>query len=195
MREAPPEMLDPVVDIEKASKLDLADVVQIQEKETIRLLLNYSESQLEDKQLMNFLIEELEEIEFTNPVYKGIYDAFREGAAEGKIRDTFYFMDQGDDTVKQAVAELTTIKYETSPHWSEKYHIYFPHEKEVLQEMAYSNVLRLKFRLIQKLMLDNLESLKVAKSLEEQEEFFSVHERLKSAEKELAEILGIVISK
>ncbi len=195
MREAPPELLDPVVDIEKVSKMDLADVVQLQEKETIRLLLNYSENQLEDKQLVNFLIEELEEIEFTNPVYKGIYDAFREGAAEGKIRDSFYFMDQGDDIVKRAVAELTTIKYETSPHWSEKYHIYFPHEKEVLQEMAYSNVLRLKFRLIQKLMLDNLESLKMAKSAEEQEEFFSIHERLKSAEKELAEILGIVISK
>lgn len=195
MREAPPELLDPVVDVEHLSEITQADVVHIQEKETIRLLLNYSESQLEDKQLMNFLIEELEEIEFTNPVYKGIYEAYRAGAAEGKVRDTFYFMEQGDESTKRAVAELTTVKYETSPHWSEKYHIYFPHEKEVLQEMAYSNVLRLKFRLIQKLMLDNLGSLKAAKSEEEQEEFFTTHERLKNAEKELAEILGIVISK
>ncbi len=195
LREAPPELLDPIVDSEHLSSITQVDVVQIQEKETIRLLLNYSESQLEDKQLMSFLIEELEEIEFTNPIYKGIYDSFREGAAEGKVRDSLYFMEQGDDLVKNAVAELTTIKYETSPHWSEKYHIYFPHEKEVLQEMAYSNVLRLKFRLIQKLMLDNLENLKAATTDEKQEEFFSIHERLKSAEKELAEILGIVISK
>ncbi len=195
LRDAPLEQLDPVVDIEKITQVDLADVVQIQEKETIRLLLNYSESQLEDKQLMNFLIEELEEIEFTNPVYKGIYESFREGAAEGKVRDTYYFMDQGDDAVKSAVAELTTVKYETSPHWSEKYHIYFPHEKEILQDMAVSNVLRLKFRLIQKLMLDNLASLKMATSDEQQEEFFTIHERLKNAEKELAGILGIVISK
>ena len=104
-------------------------------------------------------------------------------------------MEQGDDQVKSAVAELTTVKYETSPHWSEKYHIYFPHEKEILQNMAMTNVLRLKFRLIQKLMLDNLESLKMAKTEEQQEEFFTIHERLKNAEKELAGILGIVISK
>lgn len=195
VREAPLELLDPFIESEKIAAVDLVDIVQIQEKETIRLLLNYSESQLEDKQLMDFLIQELEEIEFTNPVYKGIYDSFREGAAEGKVRDTFYFMDQGDDSTKRTVAELTTVKYETSPHWSEKYHIYFAHEKEILQDMAVTNVLRLKFRLIQKLMLDNLESLKQAKTEDQQEEFFTIHERLKNAEKELAGILGIVISK
>jgi DNA primase len=55
--------------------------------------------------------------------------------------------------------------------------------------------LRLKFRLIQKLMEENLAKLKQATSEEELDNCFTIHEQLKNAEKEIAGILGIVISK
>src|SRR5690606_35606397 len=104
-------------------------------------------------------LAELEDVQFTNPIYKEIYQAFRDGAARGDVVDTYYFMEHGSDAIKSAVAELTTSRYETSKHWSDKYHIYFPHEREVLNDKAYSNVLRLKFRMIQKLMEENLQQM------------------------------------
>jgi DNA primase len=104
-------------------------------------------------------------------------------------------MERSSDEVKSAVAELTTPRYETSKHWGDKYHIYFPHEKEVLNDMAYSNVLRLKFRMIQKLMEENLQQMKVAGNEEDMEKYFTIHEQLKGAEKELASVLGIVVPK
>jgi DNA primase len=175
------------------TRLDTALVVQLQERESIRLLLNYAENDYTDQKLLDFMLAELEDVEFTNPVYKAIYDGFRDGAQRGEIVDTLYFMEHSTDVVKNTVAELTTSRYETSKHWGDKYHIYFPHEREILNDLAYSNVLRLKFRMIQKLIEENLQQMKQASSEEDLEKYFTIHEQLKAAEKDLASVLGIVI--
>ena len=189
------EPVEHVVDVTQVSKTDIAGMVQMQERETIRLLLNYAESQYEEQRLVDFVLTELEDVEFTNPVFKEIYKMFREGADKKQVVDTFYFMEHGSPSVKSAVADLTTNRYETSKHWSDKYHIYFPHEKEVIRDAAYANILRLKFRLIQKLMEDNLGQMKQAGNEADLEKYFTIHEQLKGAEKEIAGILGIVVSK
>jgi DNA primase len=104
-------------------------------------------------------------------------------------------MEHGSEAAKRVVADLTTSRYETSKHWSEKYHIHFPNEKEVLHDLAYTNVLRLKFRLIQKLTEDNLLQMKQATNEDDMEKYFTIHEQLKGAEKDLATLLGIVVPK
>lgn len=190
--DAPPVMPEITV---VPSKLDVSAMVQMQERESIRLLLNYAENNYEEKRLIDFIITELEDVEFVSPVYKEIYQQFRLGLERGEVLDTLYFMENGSDVVKNAVAELTIPRYETSKHWGDKYHIYFPHEREVLNDMAYSNVLRLKFRMIQKLMEENLQQMKVAINDEDMEKYFTIHEQLKGAEKELASVLGIVVPK
>jgi DNA primase len=176
-------------------RLDIAGMVQAQERESIRLLLNYAENSYDDNRLVDFMLAELEDVEFTNPVYKAIYDGFRQGAERGEVVDTLYFMENAPEIVKNTVAELTTSRYETSKLWSDKYHIYFPHEREILNDVAYSNILRLKFRMIQKLIEDNLQEMKAATNEEDLEKFFTIHEQLKGAEKDLASVLGIVVPK
>jgi DNA primase len=186
---------DILPDVATGSKLDTSGMVQVQERETIRLLLNYAENAYDDKRLIDFMMAELEDVEFVNPVYKEIYLAIREGAEQGEVRDPLYFMEHGSVTARNMVAELTTTRYETSKSWGEEFHIYFPHEKEILHDVAYTNVLRLKFRMIQKLMEENLQQMKVATTEEDLEKYFTIHEQLKGAEKELAVMLGIVIAK
>ena len=182
-------------DIPEVSRFDTASMVEKQEREAIRLLINYAENDYGDQRLLDFMLAELEDVEFTTPVFKEIYQAFHDGAGRGEILSTLYFMEHGSSEVKRIVAELTTSRYETSKHWSDKFHIYFPHEREVLQDMAYSNVLRLKFRMIQKLMEENLQQMKQAPNEEDMEKYFTIHEQLKGAEKELASMLGIVVPK
>lgn len=174
---------------------DLSGIVQLQERESIRLLINYAENSYEEERLVDFMAAELEDVEFTNPLYAEIYEHFRNGLRDGVTVDTFYFMEHGSDAVKKEVAALTTPRYEASKHWSDKYHIYFPNEKEVLRDLAYTNVLRLKFRVIQKMTDDNLQQMKNATNDEDLERFFTIHEQLKGAEKELAGMLGIVVPK
>jgi DNA primase len=191
------ETIIPAADIEAelAEKTDLEGIVQRQERESMRLLLNYAETHYDDQRLVDFMLSELDDVAFTNPVYNEIFQGFKEGAAAGKLVDTYYFMENGSPEVKQEVAELTTPRYETSRHWHEKYHIYFPNEKEIVHDLAYTNVLRLKFRLIQKLMEDNLLSMKQTTSEEDLERYFTIHEQLKAGEKELASLLGIVVTR
>ncbi len=194
-REEHKEPVDTIVDVLPQPKTDNVGMVQMQERETIRLLLNYAESNYEEQRVVDFFLAELEDVEFTNPLYKEIYMVFRRGAEAGKVIDTYYFMEHGSETVKRAVTDMITSRYETSKNWSEKYHIHFPHEKELIQEVAYSNVLRLKFRLIQKLIDENLQQMKLAKTDEDTERHFTIHEQLKNAEKELAQVLGIVVAR
>lgn len=184
-----------IEEISHSTKTDINTIVRLQEKESMRLLLNYAESHYDDQRLLDFMLTELEDVEFTDPVYKEIYEAYKSGAARGEVLDTLYFMENGSNEVKQAVADLTTARYETSKHWSDKYHIFFPHEREVIHDLAYSNVLRLKFRLIQKLTEDNLAQMKLATNDEDLEKYFTIHEQLKGAEKDLANLLGIVVPK
>jgi DNA primase len=192
-RDAVKEPQPMLPEVPTEAKLDTVGMVQMQEREAIRLLVNYAESAYDDQKLLDFMLAELADVTFTNPVYKAIYDSYLEGSGRGEVLDTLYFMEHGSPEVKRIVAELTTSRYETSKHWSEKFHIYFPHEQEIIQDMAYSNVLRLKFRMIQKLIDDNLQQMKQAGNEEDMEKFFTIHEQLKGAEKELAVVLGIVV--
>jgi len=188
-----PEIIEEVV---QASKTDAQTMVQMQERETIRLLLNYAENGVgDDQKVIDFLLSELDDVTFINPVYREIFDAFKKGAESDTRIDNFYFLENGSDPVKRAVADLMTSRYETSPHWSDKYHIYFPHEKEVIHDVAMSNVLRLKFRLIQKMMEENLKELKTCKDDIAIDKHMAIHAQLKGSERELATILGIVVSR
>jgi DNA primase len=189
------EPVDPILEAPTISRTDISAIVQLQERETIRLLLNYAESQYEEHRLIDFILTELEDVEFTNPVLKDIFVMIKGAAERGEVVDTLYFMENGTPAVKSAVADLTTNRYETSKHWADKYHIYITNEKDILQDVAYTNILRLKFRLIQKLIEENLTKLKGATSETDLENYFTIHEQLKGAEKEIASVLGIVVSK
>jgi DNA primase len=196
-QEEAPIVADPIVDIEPA-RIDAKGMVFYQERETIRLLLNYADSKLEEQSLSNFLLQELEDVEFTNPVFREIYDAFKDGLAKGEKIDNQYFIRNGSDPVKRAITDLITVRYETSQHWTDKFKIYFPKEDEILNEMALTNVLRLKFRVVQRMMEDNLQMVKQAESIgnwDELDKALDTQSGLKKAETELAGMLGIVIAK
>ncbi|MCE2997648.1 MAG: DNA primase, partial [Flammeovirgaceae bacterium] len=145
-----------------------------------------------------FLLQELEDVEFAHPVFKEIYNAFKMGLSKGQIIDNQFFLRNGSEEVKRMVTELITPRYATSQHWSEKFHIYFSKEQDVLNDLALTNVLRLKFRVVQKMMEENLAVVKQAEvggNWDELDKALDMQTGLKKAESELAGLLGIVIAK
>ena len=187
-----------VEDIYSRPAQDQQSLIQYQEKETIRLLLNYSENKVESDSVSDFLIHELEDVEFTNPVYKDIYDAYKTKSKKGVTINSEYFLANGSNDVKRTVTELITTRYTTSSHWDDKYHIYIPKEDEIIGDLALTNVIRLKFRVVQKMMEDNLKQVKAAEQKDDWdllEKHLTMQQGLKEAEKELAGKLGIVVAK
>jgi DNA primase len=140
----------------------------------------------------------LEDVEFSNPLYKEIYAAFKSNLDKGVLVNSEYFLTHGNNDVKKTVTELITSRYSTSNHWSDKYHIYIPRENEILADLALTNVVRLKFRMVQKMMEDNLKQVKEAEQKDNWDlldKHLSVQQDLKEAEKALASQLGIVVAK
>jgi DNA primase len=178
--------------------VSIENQVQFQERETIRLLLNFSESKIDDHSVTEFLLHELEEIEFTNPVYREIYQTFKTNLEKGILLNSEHFLANGNNEVKKIVTELITFRYSTSNHWSDKYHIFIPRENEILADLTLTNVVRLKFRVVQKMMEDNLKQVKEAEQKDNWDlldEHLSIQQNLKEAEKGLASQLGIVVAK
>jgi DNA primase len=195
--EAIPDLLEP-------AKISFDDLVHLQEKETIRLLLRYADlpflrnEEPEDgaqESLREFLVSELEDVEFSNPVYSEIISIFKQSLKRKDTISTDFLISQGSQEVAQTVAGLITNRYETSENWEKKYNIHIPNEEELLGRVAESNVLRLKFRIVQKMMEENLQKLKGAKTEEEIEKYFGIHEELKQIEQVLTASLGIVVTR
>lgn len=191
----PPEA---ITDATGTSKVDTDSMVQYQEKETIRLLLNYADKEVEQQKLADFLLHELEDVEFTNPVFGEIYRTFKSKVESGKAIDSHYFLEHGSEAIKKTVTDLIAQRYDISPLWGDKYHIYIPKETDILNEMAYDNVLRLKLRVVQKMLEENKLKIKDAEQNNDEkrlDDCLVAQVGLEEAKKELSELLGIVITK
>lgn len=180
---------------ELPKQLDEDSKVQVQERESIRILLNYSELLVADSQrVVDFMLEELSDVEFRNPVFREIYESFMQGSVNKTVPQVGYFIEQGSTDVRQMVASLTTERYEASKHWQDKYKIFFPHERDNVNELTLKSVLRFKFRVVNKMIRDNLEDWKNCKGTENEDICFEKHLRLKEVETQLAKELGIVVA-
>lgn len=189
----------PVEDFTSIQKTDTSAMVQMQEREVIRLLLNYADSELEeDVDLLSYFISEFDEMEFINKTYESIFNLFQESKRTGDLIDSKYIISVSTEEVKKIVAELTLRRYYASKHWRDKFNIFFADESEKIRDNAQNNVLRRKYRYVQKLIEENKEKLKGAegkKTENEIDELIEVQKSLKVADVELAQRLGIVSGK
>lgn len=176
--------------------LDSGKMVEIQERESIRLLINYGFNEIEEEyRLYDYLLQQLDDVEFVTPVYREVLQIFKDKLAEGQVVDSQYFIDNCSSEIKKEVVDLMTERHEVSPNWNDKFQIFVPHEHDILENVVFTNVLRLKFRVIQKLIMDNLAKMKEAAGEEETDRHFKIHSELKKSEMELAKVLGIVITR
>ncbi|MEX2336788.1 MAG: DNA primase [Fulvivirga sp.] len=185
-----------IQDAGEAKSLDQNKIITIQERESIRLLINYGYNEIEEEyRLYDYLFQQLDEIVFVTPIYREILSIFKKELAEGRVVDSQFFINNCSSEIKKEVVDLITERHEISPNWNEKFQIFVPHEYDILENVVFTNVLRLKFRVIQKLIMDNLAKMKEAKEEAVQERHFKIHGELKKSEIELAKALGIVVTR
>ncbi|HSF54679.1 MAG TPA: DNA primase [Algoriphagus sp.] len=181
------------------TQISVEDTLRIQEKETIRLLLNYGWQKFDQEELhlCQYLMSETEEIEFHTPIYQKILKIYRDSLAKGVIPETDFFVSQRDAEVRQEVINLITPRHEISVHWHERHQIFITTESDDLAGTAFKSMLRLKRRLVHKMMDEakqkiksaELERLDADKVFELQQVYFE----LKKVQLEIDKELGIVI--
>ena len=185
----------PVTDFLPVEKpRNLPDAIARQERESIRLLLNYGDRKLdEETSLHQYFFSELEEVEFKTSSYQQILTLIKSDLDDHGMLDVQRLMQQVSGDIKTEIIDMLTERYEVSNQWMDKFRIYVPTEEEILADVAYSNLLRLKYRVIKKLIAENREELRTAQP-EQHQNLLQVDVGLKKSRNELAKLLGIIVS-
>ncbi len=181
------------------SGITVGETLEIQERETIRILLNYGWQKLgqDEMHLCQYLLSETEEIEFFSPVYQKILSMYRESLAQGVIPTTDFFISQRDAEIRQVVIDLVTPRHEVSAYWHERHQIFITTETDDLAATAFKSILRLKRRLVHKMMDEAKQKIKSAESegweADRVFELQQIYFELKKVQLEIDKELGIVI--
>jgi DNA primase len=165
-----------------------------QEHETMRLLLCYADYPIsQDVVFGQYLLKELQGLQFETPVFQEIFEIFARNLHEGRLLSHHDFMKMESREIRQAVINLISEKYELSPNWEAKAGIIVEKKDEKLNRVAYEAIMRMKWKAVQRMMKENQKNLQQASTEEEQDRFLQIHIQLKSIEQEIAKTLGNVV--
>jgi DNA primase len=187
------ELIERSLDVQQEPVHEVEESIKLQEKESIRLLINYGLNKLEEEHhLYEFLLKELEDVEFQTPVYNKIFEIFKDQLKEGHIIDADFYIQNSPQDIKNEIINLITQRYEISDNWGNK-KIYVPKEEELLNRSAYENIIRLKHKVIKKLLDDNMKEMKRLNDDAEIERLQKVNIELNKIKVELGKKLGIIV--
>ncbi len=115
-----------------------------QEQAFVKLLILHGQTELEAGiTLCRYLLHEIGEIAFENQLFDLILNIFRQRFNAGDIPSTNYFLNHIDPDIQRLTIDLCTNKHHLSENWS-KYEIIVPTDEDLLHEIAFKKILRLK---------------------------------------------------
>lgn len=178
-------------------KDEISSAINFYERECIRMLVNYGTSDfevlgLDRKSFIDYFLNEIEDIEFENKNYLKIIEVFKNEFKKSRVIDINHFLNGNYEDIKEDIIDLSANKYEISKKWKDKFNIHVSDEIDSLKKTTYTNILRLKFRLIRKMIKDNMQNLSKTDTENIDKETIELHSKLKSAEIEIAKQLGNV---
>ena len=189
------------------------DDADAQERDILRLLLNYSSHDILIPQdaasttdgtvewipvnVAHYIIEDLErdEIAFSNKLFSKIYSELKNVFQEENNFSTEYFLNQTDDEVREIVSDMLSEPYELSTNWS-RHGITVPTEENVLREAVEGSLYSLKIRKVLKMIKENRERIDAA--WRKGEDVIAIMERqhkLEALKMKLSLALGIDVLK
>ncbi len=172
-----PEEIEPA---EPQFKFDF-DSPESQEKELIRLLLQFGTESINLKQRNNedqeedipvkitdLIIQDLlhDEIAFETPVCRQIFEEMAELQKNGVTPDKDYFLHHSDPIIATLAIDLIILPYELSHHW-EKNQIYVQPESERLPESVFPALYNFKAKKVERMIAENEKKLKEITSTNE----------------------------
>src|SRR5476651_553317 len=171
-----------------------------QEKEIIRLLLLYGNKMIDWDGITNtyigpFMIAELNDVEFEQPVCKQFVDIYREETDNGKLPDEQHFIHYPDKPIVDLTVTMLATRYTLSENWYDMHKILVPDEEAKLKAAVLGAIFHLKKQKVGKILNKLLADLQTSTSPEDQEILQGQYVFMKKVERKITEYFGTVISK
>lgn len=171
--------------------------VFFQEQEILRILINHAGKSLEiegdEIDLVSYIHDEIENYPFENRHLEWIKSLLINNYFEKKNVDLRSALHASNEKIASLLIDLLYDSYEISANW-EKYDIILEID-ENLEDVVESVLLHYKLKKIVKLLDENRQKLKSAKSDEELDKYLMVHQKLEVIKQELGDQLGSIIIK
>jgi DNA primase len=189
----PPDLFHPDADVTEQPVQRTR--LYYQEEAFARLLVLYGSKELEPSiTVCQYVLGEIKDIEFGDPVFHHLLTLFRENYSRNIILNTDYFQNHHEAEIRDLTISWLTSKYELSDLWFEKFEIPVPSELDVLDKTSFINILRLKKAFIEEKMKVCQQDLMKAQSEEEEitimKEFMFYKSVSMAAAKELGSVIG-----
>ncbi|MFO7824598.1 MAG: DNA primase [Cyclobacterium sp.] len=190
---APPpvEELLPDSPAEEKDKLQPKNIKE--ERELIRILINYGFEKVSDEMhVCEYLLEEIKELQFDTPVFQKLLLHYKKALIQGILPKFDYFLNTRDGEVKKEVIDMIAESREISLNWEIKHQIFTKRESDDLSDTSYRISLKLKSAYLKKMRLEVQEKIKDA-SESELNELLPVYMEITQLKTKIDQELGNVI--
>lgn len=180
---------------------ELISTTILQEREFVRVLLNYGREEAEWEEqdglpVAPLLINSVLDIPFQDPTCAAIIAIYQTYLSEERLPEERVFISHSNPAIAHLAVEALASKYQLSPNWNDdKRNIYVPEEKENLQELVYTSVYRVKKRWVESQMHALREEIKEEKNEDNMLILIQKYQSMKEALKMISERLGTIILK
>jgi DNA primase len=195
------EVRDLIEPISADQPAEVTNLAYYQELECVRLLINYGHLEINPEKapgltVVHYLIDELEGTVFQTPLFIRILDLCKQEFAAQRVPKPDFFLHHPDEEIQSFSINISSDKHSVSSEWKDKHEIRVNTDEEMLEDLAYKNVLRLRKvyndQHLQEILI-KLDSLLADAS--EMDEVLLEFIRLKEIQKNISQELGTVIEK
>lgn len=171
-----------------------------QEKEIIRLLLNYGHElvhwdDITDTYIAPYIIGNLSDVTFENPLCIRIIDEYKKMLEEGKLPSEQDFVKHSDHEIADLAISMVSSPYILSENWYAKRKIYVKNESENLRSTILGGIFHLKKRKVDRILKKIREEIQSEADVVNQEILMRRYMHVKDVEKGISMFLGSVIVK
>lgn len=177
-----------------------SDTDESQEKEIIRLLLNYGHELVHwdgitDTYIAPYVIGNLADVTFENPLCIRIIDEYKKQLEEGELPSEQDFIKHRDHQIADLAISMVSSPYILSENWYAKRKIYVKNESENLRSTILGGIFHLKKRKVDRILKKIREEIQLEDDPDNQVILMKHYLQVKEVEKGISLFLGSVIVK
>lgn len=176
--------------------IDLALDDELQERDVLRVLLEYGLRQWNEEQsIADHIFEELEQFQVEKPELEELLNVYKEQYYKGLQPSAKTLLYHDNEKVRKLAVNLTAQQHELSPRWDEKMEGMNINNRDTSREDVIMSLNYFKLRKIKKMFDENQRDIEKAVSFEDQISHLKIHSMLKEEEQRITRELGTVIYK